>query len=347
MFYIHQSICISPQITFPEAKLEKLELIADNKLYAKEVSYEGIPNGMLRRMGKAVRLGVAASLPVFKEHANLDGIVIGTAYGGMEDCIKFLNQVIEYEEGRLTPTNFVQSTTNAIASQLGFMSKNKGYNITHVQRGLSFENAVIDVIMLLEEDASKKYILGGLDEISEYNFNIDNLNGCFKKDLISNKDLYETKTEGSIAGEGVAMFVVNKEREGASSKVLAIKTIHTEDEKELKYVLNSFLKENGMDATSIDLLLSGENGDVRYQKYYDACESSLGENINVARFKHLCGEYQTSTAFALWFADKIIQTQAIPEHAIKTTSKNEVKKTILIYNNYLGLQHSFTLLSAV
>ena len=67
----------------------------------------------------------------------------------MEDCIKFLNQIIDYEEGLLTPGNFVQSTPNAIAAQLGLMTANKGYNITHVHRGLSFENALLDTILML------------------------------------------------------------------------------------------------------------------------------------------------------------------------------------------------------
>ena len=99
---------------------------------------------ILRRMGKAVRIGVGAALPLLDGSSNPDGILIGSANGGMEDCIKFLNQVMEYDEGRLTPTNFVQSTPNAIAAQIGLATLNKGYNITHVHRGLAFENALLD-----------------------------------------------------------------------------------------------------------------------------------------------------------------------------------------------------------
>ena len=78
-------------------------------------------------MGKAVRMGLGASIPLLQNNNEpLSGIIIGTAMGGMEDCINFLNQVIDYNEGMLTPTNFVQSTPNAIASQLGLLSNNKG-----------------------------------------------------------------------------------------------------------------------------------------------------------------------------------------------------------------------------
>ncbi|RZM12149.1 MAG: hypothetical protein EOO88_45975 [Pedobacter sp.] len=124
-------------------------------------------------MGKAVRMGVGAAMPLLQHQEAVDGIIIGTANGGMEDCIKFLNQVIDYDEGLLTPGNFVQSTPNAVAGQLGLMTKNQCYNITHVHRGLSFEMALIDAMMQVKENPGKQYLLGSVDEISDYNFNID------------------------------------------------------------------------------------------------------------------------------------------------------------------------------
>src|SRR5690606_9142933 len=136
---------------------------------------------------------------------SIDGIIIGTANGGMEDCIKFLNQIIDYEEGMLTPGNFVQSTPNAIAAQMGLLGKNKGYNITHVHRGLAFENALLDAMMTIRENPGNNYLLRAVDEISAYRYNIDLLDGCFKKENITNADLYDTGSPGTIAGEGAAM----------------------------------------------------------------------------------------------------------------------------------------------
>ena len=117
MLYIHQHTCISPQQAFNDVNIETLKESAENKLKAIEPVYEGIPPGILRRMGKAVRMGVGAAVPLLKTNTAIDGIIIGTANGGMEDCIKFLNQIIDYDEGLLTPGNFVQSTPNAIAAQ--------------------------------------------------------------------------------------------------------------------------------------------------------------------------------------------------------------------------------------
>jgi hypothetical protein len=345
MFYIHKSSCISPQQTFSSIDLEKPVESSCNQLLAIEPDYHGIPVGMLRRMGKAVRIGVGAALPLIKE--KFDGIVIGTANGGMEDCIKFLNQIIDYDEGRLTPTNFVQSTANAVASQLAMMSTNKGYNITHVHRGHSFENAMLDVIILLHENPEHAYLLGGLEEISNHNHNIETLAGWYKKETVSNAQIYESNTEGALPGEGAAIFLVNKIENNAIAKLLAMKTINTADENAVAEQLQFFLKENLTDGKRVDLFLSGENGDNRLLKYYLSCEKVLTGKIPVARFKHLCGEYQTATAFALWLCSYILQNQLLPQHLLKSGTPQGNINNILIYNNYKKTQHSFMLVSNI
>jgi hypothetical protein len=346
MFYIHQTKCISPQQLFLNADLHDLKESVDNKMKVVEPAYEGIPMPILRRMGKAVRIGVGSALPLIAQNPGLNGIVIGTANGGMEDCIKFLNQVIEYEEGTLTPTNFVQSTTNAIASQLALLSTNRGYNITHVHRGLSFENAMIDAAMLIKENPQKSYLLGGVDEISTYQYNIDYLAGWFKKQ-VSNKNLYEEISEGSIAGEGSAMFVVNGRKENAVAKVQAITLFHSEEETSVSEKLDHFLKSHLAPGEKIDMVLSGENGDSRHLKFYSACESLVGDEPVIARFKHMTGEYATATAPALWLASHLIKNPGLPTHMVKRPGHQKEFKKILIFNNFKGLQNSFILVSAV
>jgi hypothetical protein len=279
MFYIHHISCISPQKTFSDIDIEHTNVPAENKLLVVEPSYEDIPLGILRRMGKAVRIGIGAALPVMKQKP--DGIIIGTANGGMEDCIKFLNQIIEYDEGMLTPTNFVQSTANAIAGQIGLMASIKGYNCTHVHRGLAFENAMIDAAMLLKENASNSYLLGGADEISAYNYNIDLLDGWFKKEKITGSDLYEINSPGTIAGEGAAMFLANNIQSNADAQLQAIRALHSEDEKLVAQEMEKFIKQNIHADEKIDLYLSGENGDNRLLKYYTACENIAGKKTAI------------------------------------------------------------------
>lgn len=342
MLYLHHPICISAQQTFPTVELEEIREINDNRFYVQPFSSEGIPNAVLRRMGKAVKIGVSSALPIFKKNENLDGIIIGTSNGGMEDCVKFLNQIMDYEEGVLTPTNFVQSTTNAIASQLGFFSANKGYNITHVLRGLSFENALLDAIMRLTEYPKHQYLLGGIEEISDYNNNIDFLANWFKKESCSNLDLYASETNGSLAGEGAAMFIANLKKEGALARVQKVYTLHTKNEKEVGELFSEIQKNH-----SFDCLLSGENGDSRINSFYNEVEQLLPENKGIIRYKHLCGEYQTSTSFALFLCSQFLSGVSIPSHCIKKSGSIRQPKSILIYNSYHGFQHSFILVNSV
>ena len=310
-----------------------------------EPAYEDIPVNILRRMGKAVRLGAGCALPIIKKEIEINGIIIGTSNGGMEDCFKFLNQIIQYEEGQLTPGNFVQSTMNAIAAQIGLLSKNKSYNITHVHRGLSFENAAIDAAMQLNENLNSNFLLGAVDEISAYNYNIENLGGWYREENIAGIDLYTTDANGSIAGEGAAMFLVNNKKENAIAGLDAVHIIHSEDEVTVQHQLKSFLAEHLAAGEKIDLFLSGENGDNRFLKFYTACENLMDENISIARFKHMSGEFTTAAAIAVWLACYIIQDQKLPLHMLKRKGAHASYKKILLYNNYRGVQHSFMLLS--
>lgn len=344
MLYIHQHTCISPQKTFNEIDIDTLVESSGNKLKAIEPAYDGIPPGILRRMGKAVRMGIGAALPIIKANASIDGIIIGTANGGMEDCIKFLNQIIDYDEGMLTPGNFVQSTTNAIAGQLGLMTKNKSYNITHVHRGLAFETALIDAAIMVKENPGNSYLLGAVDEISSYNFNIDFLDGWYKKDIISNKDLYKVDSPASLAGEGAAMFLVNDKADGASAYIQSLKTFHSEDTRFIKKELERFVTKNFQQGQEPGLLLTGENGDNRLTNYYTVCESVFPA-LPVLRYKHMCGEYPTSTSFAYWLACSLLNNSNIPTHMTGGQNTRISPRKILLYNNYKGYQHSIAVLS--
>ncbi len=342
MFYIHQSSSIWTQENFAATDFNEP---VDRKIFALEPAYQDIPPGILRRMGKAVRMGVGAAMPLLQNNVKPNGIIIGTTNSGKEDCVKFLNQIVDYNEGMLTPINFVQSTPNATAAQIGLLTKNHGYNITHTQLGLAFEFAAIDADMLLLENPLHNYLLGAVDDISTFNYNFEDKAGAYKKEDISTKNLYESNTPGCIAGEAATMFLVNKNAQNAIAKLVAIDTLHNEDEQILKEKLQYFIENNLPNGEKIDLLLSGENGDNRLNKYYTTCEAVLNETTSIVRYKHLTGEYPTATAMGLVLACTILQTQQLPTTIIKRKGNNVAYRNILIYNNYKAVQHSFMLVS--
>src|ERR1700752_782936 len=101
------------------------------------------------------------------------------------------------------------------------------------------------------------------------------------------------------------MFVVSNKKEGAAAKLKGLSTLHTQDKEEVAEHLKKFIDKNATD-TSIDLFMTGENGDARFLSYYETCKTVL-PNIPTERFKHLCGEYPTATSFALWLTCQKIQ----------------------------------------
>lgn len=347
MLYIHQYSCISPQHTFGSIDLDTLVPSSDNRLKALEPAYPGIPPGMLRRMGKCVKITLGAAMPLLSGEQPVDGIIIGSGNGGLEDCIRFLDQIVQYEEGMLTPANFVQSTANAMAAQISLLTHNHAYNTTHVHRGLAFENALLDAWMLAAENPLAQWLVGGVDEISDYHLNIETLNGTFKADPCGNGVLYTSTSKGSLAGEGAAMFRVGGQTSGSNAAVVAnietaagsisaiaqVDLFHSTDPTYVQERLQAFIGED-----IPDLILIGENGDPAFSKY---CDILNAQTAALARFKHMCGESPTASAFATWLATHFIQTgDSLPAHMIKQAgSKTKDFTNVVIYNTYQGKQH--------
>lgn len=346
--YITDSACISPQRTFDNAFFKgDIRVHEGDRYIAIEPAYgQLIPAGLLRRMGKAVRMGVGAGLPLI-QRAQIEGIVLGTANGGLEDCLKFLNQIVDYNEGTLTPTNFVQSTPNAVAGNLALMSKTTGYNTTHVHKGLAFEAALLDTMLLLEEKRGKAFLVGSIEEISDYNHNIDLLAGSFKTGHFTSESLFALDSPGSANGEGAAMFIVNAERsDNASAQIRDVFQSNNLAEKELSPVVDAFLHRNGLQAGDIDTVIMGISGDNRTDHWYFNLQKALFEGSNIYTYKNMVGDYPTGSAFATWMGAQVVAGKRVPDACVWAQKNTRAPKHILIYNHYKASQHGFILLGA-
>ena len=340
--------CISPQKTSEDSFLEGEILVHSGNRYAAfEPAYGAvIPAGLLRRMGKAVRMGVGAGLPLIKQFPDLEAIILGTANGGLEDCLKFLNQIVDYEEGTLTPTNFVQSTPNAVAGNLALMSKNTGYNATHVHNGLAFECALLDAMLLFEEKKVKSLLLGTIEEISDYNYNIDFLNGSFKYENSNSETLLTSDTPGTVCGEGAAMFVLEAAKsENTLAQIVDVDQISYSDENERDLRLNLFLDKNGLSTDDIDLAILGLNGDNRNDQLYTRLYRKFFYDSSICSYKNFVGDYPTSSSFATWLAVQFLSGKPVPSQLLVSRSTIARKpQNVLIYNHYRGVQHGWILL---
>jgi 3-oxoacyl-[acyl-carrier-protein] synthase II len=351
--YIRSSACISPQNTFGNNNfLTEVIEYTGTRLKAIEPDYkEFVDPKSLRRMSHIIKMGVAAAMECLKKgNAEMPGAIItGTAYGCLEDTITFLTRTIEQHEELLPPTAVIQSTHNTVAAQIALMLKCHNYNNTFVHKGISFESAMLDAIMLLKEKEADNILVGGTDEMTDASFTILSRLGLYKRWPVSNLNLYTTKTRGTIGGEGAAFFLLtDKASENNLAELTAIRTIYKpENLEDIEKRLPAFLTENALNIDDIDLVITGKSGDTWNDDIYEQLNLSLFNNTNLANYKHLSGEYPTSSAFALWLASNIIKNEMVPEAVIERNIKKTIPKKIMIYNHYQKKYHSLMLVSAI
>jgi len=344
--FIKDLSCISPQKTFENDFFGcKPVIYAGSQLKAIEPSYSEIPRGQLRRMGKSNRMATGAGMPLLQKY-EADGIIIGTTDGGMEDCHRFLNQIIKYEEGTLTPTNFVQGSPSSPAGGLALMAKNSGYNNTHSNKGLSFENCLMDADLLFLEGRAKTLMVGCVEEISQAQYRIETLAGFIKQDGVSTDELFSSKTHGAVNGEGAAMFVLEAENDDAIAEIVDSDMISYPTKEDLLNKASHVLERNNLKTNDADAIMLGFSGDVNTDNWYHGFAKDLFPGTGILSFKNLFGETPSASSFATWFAAQLLSGKPVPKMAIQKPIPGELN-TILIYNHYQGYQHGFVLLREV
>ena len=161
---------------------------------------ELIPNAVVRRrMSEIVKHGVSVGIECINKvgSENIDAIITATGLGCLADSEKFLKIIIENNEDLLNPTPFIQSTFNTVGGQIALLCKNHSYNMTYTHRGSSLESAILDAVLLIENNEAKNVLVGAFD------FNTPTL-----KEILSKLRLWH----GKELGEGAYFFVLSKEK---------------------------------------------------------------------------------------------------------------------------------------
>ena len=346
--YIRSSACISPQKTFNDDFLIEAVECTGTRLPAIEPDYkELIDPKQIRRMSHVIKMGVATAKKCLQDAAvEMPGaIVTGTAFGCMEDTITFLTRIVEEHEEMLPPTAFIQSTHNTIAAQIALMLQCHNYNLTYVHKGISFESALTDGIMLLKEGDAENVLVGATEEMVDTSFKVLTRLGLYKRHPVSNLDLFKEQSKGTIGGEGAAFFLLeDKPSPDSLAELTDLKTLYKP--KNIEAAIEEFFRANSVDVNDIDLVVTGRNGDTRNDEIYDALGQTLFKKTAVANYKHLCGEYPVSSSFALWLTANILKNHIVPSVVLEKGAAVSPKK-ILIYNHYQQKYHSLMLVSAI
>ena len=349
--YINGIGCISAQKTFDTVFLEEaVQNQSDTILSVVAPVYKDFISPVAaRRMAKGVKNGIVASALAMKDAnvENVDAIITGTGLGCIEDSEKFLKNILDNNEEFLTPTSFIQSTHNTVGAQIALTLQCKGYNFTYVNGAVSFESALLDAKMQIEEQEADSILVGGVDETGDYTMSLFKLAGRIKEEK-NNKpfDILNSTSNGAIYGEGASFFVLENEKKDTTyAQILDVDIINTLEENEVESSIIKFLKSNNLKISDVDAVVLGLNGNVKSDLYYrNIAENAFAETPQLY-YKHLSGEYDTASAFGLWMASKIIKTQDVSEIIRVNSIEKSTYKTILLYNQLNGKNHSFTLIT--
>ena len=311
-------------------------------IVAQEPSYAGILNPrMLRRMSKLVKMGVATAVKSLQvaQVENPGAIVIGTGLGCTHDTEVFLKQIIDNKEETLSPTSFIQSTHNTIAGQIALTLNCMAYNFTYSNRGHSFENALDDALLLLQE-GQDNVLVGGADQLIDTVVNVIQQLNCAQTKAIETGD-----DSIPVIGEGAACSVLSSTNnsENALPYVQDLLMINKSTVSSIEEKLAGFLKRNKLNITDIDLLISGSTR--KLDPFYKAIHQSFEGNADIIGFKKITGEYFTANAFGFQLGATVLKNQKVySELEIGSQVGKSSYSKVLIYNHYNQLNHSFILL---
>lgn len=300
-----------------------------------------------RRMSKVIKRAIATAKTSMADSGieNPDAIISGTGLGCIDDTEKFLTAMIDNDEKFLQPTFFIQSTHNTISSQIAINLKCHGHNNTFVHGGMSFECALAEAMLLFADGRIESALVGGYDEMTPSYFTLLGRIGFWKKGAVNTAGLHNSDTPGSIAGEGsVSVMLSNVSNERTYASVEAIEILYCPDNVDAS--VEAFLARYGKAPGDVDVLLLGMNGDASGDEVYEKIGAHLFPGKAHAWYKHLSGEYFTSTGFGLWFAANCLKYRHIPLFATLNGNSAGSFQNLLLVNHFQNRNFSLILFSA-
>ncbi len=272
MYFIQHIESITHQNSFQKENIwDNLKpLTAENGLISPDYK-NYIPVAALRRLSTILRMGITAS-KVCQEKVSreFDAISVGTALGCLTDTEKFLVTINSVSGDILSPTAFIQSTHNTISGQISLDLKNHSYNMTHTQNALSFEVALKDGLLCIDE-GKNSVLVGATDEAIPF---LERLRGS----VIGTEKPFTS---------GATFMVLSGEKGNSIAGIQACEVYFSSENTEA--LAAQFLAANNCSFTDIDLILEAGTTFKSDQKHYS--------------FTDYSGFYQSASSFAVHMAN--------------------------------------------
>ena len=315
MYYILSSSTVSHQNTFGKKGFSQDISALTNASELIQPNYkEYIEPTMLRRTSTIIRMSISCSIDCLKqsEIKQPEAIIVGTGLGCLFDTEKFLNNVLTANDSMISPTSFIQSTHNTIAGQLSIILKNHSYNMTHTQNTLSFEHALQDGMLCLNEGKASVLVgaadehIGILDDISKRIF--------FKEHHLTS---------------GASFFMLSKNKSDKTTTGISASATYG-GISSVDKAIDSFCVENGIKPASIDMILYSAMDDRLINTLRNYFKSTV-----LVDFQKYCGIYFSNSAFGVQLAADMLEQK-----------KTNIKK-ILVCNNLHSSNLGLTLIESI
>lgn len=327
-------VIASQDVSLPTQQYQNLT--NDVTLAVQPVYKDLIAPNLIRRMAKGVKMGIYASQVALNEAGVEipDAVIAGTGLGCIEDSEKFLKAILDNDEQFLTPTSFIQSTHNTVGAQIALRLQCKGYNFTYVNSDSSFEMALLDGLLQIQQNEANTVLVGGIDEVSDHTIKLLQIAGIIKSDKNKNAALYS---------EGANFFVLSDTKQtNTYAEVVDVNICNQVTN--VSTWINSFLEANNITVDLIDTVVMGLNN-AKVNEQYNAPLLDLFKHKTILHYKHLIGQFDTASAYGVGLAAKLISKQIISDNFIYQGNNLEAKQ-VLVVNQNCGKDYSLVLLQA-
>jgi 3-oxoacyl-[acyl-carrier-protein] synthase II len=133
-----------------------------------------MPGISLRRIPRYARMALLAAIRAlddagWQQEPEPDGIalVVGTAYGGVQMSVDFMDSIIDYGPRLSSPTAFSHSVNNMGSGLISLLLNLRGPCLTVSQFDLSFAGAVSAATAWLHAGRARRVLVGSVDETDD------------------------------------------------------------------------------------------------------------------------------------------------------------------------------------
>jgi 3-oxoacyl-[acyl-carrier-protein] synthase II len=206
-----------------KAYLANLEAITDKTLLKK-----------IRRSDKLSKMCVLAAADALADTGIENicqkriGIILASAFGPHVTTFGFLDGILDYGDGAVSPTMFSNSVHNAATSYITMSLDIKGPTLTVTQFRFSFQTALQLADTWINQGRCDYVLVGAVDQYGEV------LGYVSDQKLITAKDgkikPFSFHPTCQVPGEGAVFFLVNKE--GAKNDYCSVDAVYTGNDPE-------------------------------------------------------------------------------------------------------------------